>query len=152
MEARADLQLIAEGSEAEIFAWRDGTVLRLLHNPNAQQQVEWEAHAMRAALAAGVRVPAVPGTTTGNGRPGLIMERSDGPDLLTLLGRRPWTVLSVNKTSGQVHARLHDVRAPDSLPALKASLAARAAPGKASRTRAWSLGSMLPKKTQRASP
>ena len=122
MEPRADLQLIAEGREAEIFAWEDGTVLRLLHNPNAQQKVEWEAHAMRAALAAGVRVPAVRGTTTVNGRPGLIMERIDGPDLLTLLGRRPWTVLSVAKTSGQVQARLHGVSAPDSLPALKAKL------------------------------
>ena len=118
MEPRADLQRIAEGSEAEIFAWEDGTVLRLLHNPNAQQKVEWEAHAMRAALAAGVRVPAVHGTTTVYGRPGLIMERIDGPDLLTLLGRRPWTVFSVAKTSGQVQARLHGVSAPDSLPAL----------------------------------
>ena len=100
-------------------------MLRLLRNPDAQQKVEWEAHAMRAALAAGVRVPAVHGTTTVNGRPGLIMERIDGPDLLTLLGRRPWTVLSVAKISGQLHARLHIVPAPDSLPALKAGLATR---------------------------
>ncbi len=120
-----EMQKLAEGREAEIFAWEDGTVLRLLHNPDAQQQVEWEAHAMRAALAAGVSVPAVHGTTTVHGRPGLIMERIDGPDLLTLLGRRPWAVLSVAKTSGQLHARLHEVSAPDSLPALKARLAAR---------------------------
>ena len=125
MEARGELQLIAEGSEAEIFAWEDGRVLRLLRNPDAQQKVEWEAHAMRAALAAGVRVPAVHGTTTVNGRPGLIMERIDGPDLLTLVGGRPWTVLSIGKTSGQLHARLHGVSAPDGIPALKARLAAR---------------------------
>ena len=120
-----EMQKLAEGREAEIFAWEDGTVLRLLHNPDAQQQVEWEARAMRVALAAGVSVPAVHGTTTVQGRPGLIMERIDGLDLLALVGRRPWAVLSIGKTSGQLHARLHEVSAPDSLPALKASLAAR---------------------------
>ena len=64
---------IAEGREAEIFAWQDGSVLRLLRNPNAQRQVDWEAAAMRAAADAGVRVPAVRELTTVDGRPGLVM-------------------------------------------------------------------------------
>ena len=36
------LRKIAEGREAEIFAWEDGTVLRLLRNPDGQRQLEWE--------------------------------------------------------------------------------------------------------------
>lgn len=116
------LRKIAEGREAEIFAWEDGAVLRLLRNPNAQRQVEWEAQAMEAARAAGVRVPAVHGVTVVEGRPGLIMERIDGLDMLTLIGRRPWTVWAVGRISGQIHAELHSAVAPDDLPSLRERL------------------------------
>ena len=119
------MQKLAAGREAEIFAWEDGTVLRLLHNPDAQQQVEWEARAMRARLAGGERGDEVRGAEGGQGGAGRRMQGMDGLDLLALVGRRPWAVLSIGKTSGQLHARLHEVSAPDSLPALKASLAAR---------------------------
>ncbi len=115
-----DLRKIAEGREAEIFAWQDGSILRLLRNPNAQRQVEWEALAMEAARSSGCPVPAVHGTTSALGRPGLIMERCEGVDLLTLVGRRPWTVWWVGGVSGELHAKLHDVPAPDSIPDLRA--------------------------------
>ena len=64
-------------------------------------------------------MPAVHERVTVEGRPGLVLDRVDGPDLLTLLGRRPWLVLSAGKTLGTVHARLHDVAAPAVLPDLK---------------------------------
>jgi aminoglycoside phosphotransferase (APT) family kinase protein len=117
-----DLQKIAEGSEAEIFAWEDGTVLRLMRDPEAGEAVEWQAQAMEAARASGVRVPAVHGTTTVQGRPGLIMERVDGPDMLTLVGARPWTIFSVGAVSGKVHAQMHSVQAPTHLRDLRAAL------------------------------
>lgn len=123
MAEEQQLQKIAEGREAEIFAWQDGTALRLLRNPNAQRQVEWEAQAMEAARAAGVRVPAVHGVTTVQGRPGLIMERIDGPDMLTLIARRPWLVWwAVGRISGEIHAELHAAVAPDDLPSLRERL------------------------------
>ena len=121
MNQPQELHKIAEGREAEIFAWEDGNVLRLLRNPNAQQQVEWEAQAMKAARAAGVSVPAVHGTTTVQERPGLVMERIDGPDQLTLLTQRPWLLFRAARLLGEVHAQLHETEAPDSLSALKAS-------------------------------
>ena len=126
--AYPDLVKIAEGREAEIFAWDEGTVLRLMRSPEAKQAVEWQAHALRAARAAGVSVPEVHGVTEALGRPGLIMERVEGPDMLTLIGRRPWLVFSVGSVSGKLHAELHGVQAPDDLralrPALKASIEA----------------------------
>ena len=120
-----ELHKIAEGREAEIFAWENGAALRLLRNTQAQRQVEWEAQAMRAAAAAGVRVPAVHSTTTVDGRPGLIMERIDGIDMLAIVGKQPWQVFSVGALSGQIHARLHGVRAPDGIPSLKDVLRGR---------------------------
>lgn len=61
--------------------------------------------------------------TTALGRHGLIMERVDGPDMLTMLGTRPWRVYSVGTISGELHARLHEVRAPEHLRELRPALA-----------------------------
>jgi len=120
-----DLQKLAEGREAEIFAWQDGTVLRLMRSPDARPQVEWEQRAMAAAAATGVRVPAVGEIATVDGRPGLIMERIDGPDMLTLIGRKPWTVWSVGRITGELHAAMHEAVAPAELRPLRERLRAR---------------------------
>ncbi|MGB2710009.1 MAG: aminoglycoside phosphotransferase family protein [Conexibacter sp.] len=114
-----NLQKIAEGREAEIFAWGDGAVLRLLRNPNARQQIEWEAAAMRATASSGVRVPAVREIVEVDGRPGLVMERVEGKDMLAIVGRKPWLVWSIGTTSGRLHAELNGVVAPEGLPWLR---------------------------------
>ncbi len=116
------LQKIAEGREAEMYAWEDGTVLRLLRDPAAALLNDRQAAAIEAARASGLRVPAVLGVTTVWGRPGLIMERLEGADLLTEIGRRPWTVFSAGRISGELHAKLHEVGAPDGMLPLRAVL------------------------------
>ena len=105
-------QKISEGREAEIFEWGHGVVLRLLRNPNALQQIEWEAAAMRAAAGAGVRVPQVIEVVTVDGRPGLVMERIEGIDMLTLVGKQPWQVFAMSATAGRIQAELNCVAAP----------------------------------------
>ena len=120
-----ELRKIAEGREAEMFAWEPGTILRLLRNPDAQRQLQWQAVAMEAARSRGVRVPAIHSLTTVMGRPGMIMERIDGPDLLTLVGRRPWTVFWAARVLGEVHAQLHAASAPSRIPVLRAALKQR---------------------------
>ncbi len=117
-----ELQKIAEGREAEMFAWDEGTILRLLRNPEAQQRNEWQAAAIESARSLGVRVPAVHSLTTVNGRPGMVMERIDGPDLLALVARRPWKVLWVARVLGELHTQLHAASASSGLPGLKATL------------------------------
>ncbi len=105
-----------------MFAWEDGRILRLLREPNGQGSNALQAAAMEAARSCGVRVPAIYGQTTVMGRPGLIMERIEGTDLLTLIGRRPWTAFRAGRISGEIHARLHEAAAPQSLPPLRAVL------------------------------
>jgi Ser/Thr protein kinase RdoA (MazF antagonist) len=122
---RQELQKIAEGREAEMFAWEGGTILRLLRDPQAQRQNQWQAAAMEAARSRGVRVPAIHEVTTVLDRPGLVMERIDGPDLLTLIGKRPWTVFRVGRICGEVHAQMHSVKAPSVIPPLRARLKQR---------------------------
>ncbi len=109
------LRKIAEGREAEIFAWGNGDVLRLLRHPGDAPQLADEAAAMRAAAAAGVPVPAVGEGVTVAGRPGLVMERIDGRDLFSLVGRQPWRIRSISRLTGHLHARLNAVPAPAGL-------------------------------------
>jgi aminoglycoside phosphotransferase (APT) family kinase protein len=110
---------IGQGREAEILDHGDGRVLRLLWNADREPWLDREEAALRAAGAAGAPVPLVYERTRVDGRPGLVMERLDGSDLLTRLGRRPWTVVSAGRLLGRIHARLHAVRAPAALPPLK---------------------------------
>jgi aminoglycoside phosphotransferase (APT) family kinase protein len=110
---------VGEGREADVFAWDPGTVLRLLRRSSDPARVEREAAAMRAAANGGVDVPNVYGTTMVEGRAGLIMDRIDGPDLITLMGKRPWAVPRVARIVGRAQARMHDVVAPDDLPSLR---------------------------------
>ena len=97
---RQELQKIAEGREAEMFAWEEGTILRLLRDPEAGRLNERQAAAIESARSLGVPVPAVYGSETVMGRPGLIMEGIEGTDLLTLIGRRPW--MAMRTVDGQV--------------------------------------------------
>jgi len=115
----ASRTLVGEGREAQIFAWDEGTVLRLPRPTSRWSPVEHETVAMRAAAAGGVPVPQVHGTTTQDGRTGLIMDRVDGPDLITLMGKRPWTVTRAARMVGRVQAALHEVIAPSDLPRLR---------------------------------
>jgi len=127
MASEGGLTKIAEGREAEMFAWEDGRVLRLLRNADGQSQNRRQAAALKSARASGVRVPAVFGETTTMGRPGLIMERCDGTDYITLMGKQPWLVFSVGTLSGRVHAKLHEATASHDLPALRLLLRERIA-------------------------
>lgn len=112
----AELTKIAEGREAEIFAWEDGKVLRLFHSGRTEAEAERQGRMMEEVGAAGVRAPGLYGQVTIEGRHGLIMERLDGPDLLTALGSAPWRLFSVAATCGRVHANLNAAQAPRGLP------------------------------------
>ena len=117
MAQSTGLQKIAEGREAEMFAWGDGKILRLMRgsDPSERARMERDVLVLKGAAERGLRVPAVYGTAEEMGRPGVIMERIDGPDLLTLIGRQPWKVWWVGGINGRAHAAMHEVVAPSEL-------------------------------------
>ena len=116
-----DLVKLAEGREAELFLQPDGRVLRLLRRdlPLAAERAALEATALAAAAAAGAPVPAVYEQVTRDGRPGLVLERVEGVDLLTRVTARPWSLPSVARRCGRLHAELHAVTGPGELLPLK---------------------------------
>jgi len=118
------VRLLGQGREAEVFEWGDGTVLRLFR-PGAGRLIDHEDAALRAARAGAVRVPALYGRESVDGRPGLVMERIDGEDGITRLARRPWQLRRVAVGLGRIHASVHAVEAPASLAALRTTLERR---------------------------
>jgi aminoglycoside phosphotransferase (APT) family kinase protein len=118
----SDLELLGAGREAEIFAWDDGRVLRLARDPSGDGMIEREVIALTAARRAGAHVPGVYERVTCDGRPGVVLDRLDGTDLLDSLAGRPWTVRAAGKTLGVEHAALHRVEAPAGLPDLREEL------------------------------
>jgi len=119
MQTTSDLKKIAEGREAEIYEWEPGTVLRLFRDAGRAEAIARERAAMDAVRAVVPLVPAVLDVVEVSGRPGIIMERVDGPDLLTIISQKPWKVWHAGRIAGEVHARLHSVAAPATIPALR---------------------------------
>ncbi len=119
MRTTSDLNMIAEGREAEIYEWEPGTVLRLFRDARRAESIARERAAMDAVRAVVPLVPAVLDVVEVSGRPGIIMERVDGPDLLTIIAQKPWTVWRAGRIAGETHARLHSVAAPATIPALR---------------------------------
>ncbi len=114
-----ELRLIGQGREAEVFELSDGLVLRLLRTPGPIARLAFEVAALEAARSAGVPVPRAYEEVVVDGRPGLVMERLRGPDLLTMLGQKPWLVFSTGRLAGEIHARINTARAPAALPGVR---------------------------------
>ena len=119
MTTEPQLKRIASGREAEIYEWERGSVLRLFREERDPIAITREAAAMRAVRDVLPLVPEVLGEARALGRPGLILERIDGLDLLTRIDKQPWTIWNAGTVSGRVHSQLHDIIAPDVLPSLR---------------------------------
>jgi aminoglycoside phosphotransferase (APT) family kinase protein len=100
--------LLASGRDADIYQWDRGLVLR---RSRSGHSMATEARVMEYARQHGYPVPAVEEISEDG--TDLIMERIDGPSMVTLLGRRPWTVAHQGRVLAQLHRQLHEIPAPD---------------------------------------
>ncbi|MEX0683173.1 MAG: phosphotransferase [Dehalococcoidia bacterium] len=114
-ELKTGARRIAHGREAEIFEHGEGRVIRLYREGHSLAEAEKQALILRAAAAAGVRVPAVHSVVTVDGRPGIVMERIDGDDLFEIIARKPWRVWSISSMCARLQAGLNEGRAPAEL-------------------------------------
>ncbi|MGQ0431006.1 MAG: phosphotransferase family protein [Microthrixaceae bacterium] len=130
------LELLAEGREAHVYLRPDGTVLKLMRHASDRPRAEREAAVCRILNQARAAVshdgsrlaplaPTVLELVTVDGRPGLVMERIDGHDLLALIQRQPLRLFTAARVLAEVHAGLHRDAAPEALPELKVELRAR---------------------------
>jgi aminoglycoside phosphotransferase (APT) family kinase protein len=119
----AALTKIAEGREAEVFAWEPGVVLKLYRSMDWARSAEIEKAAMNAVRDAGGPAPRGIEVMEFDGRPGLLMERVDGIDMLTQIGKQPWRVLRAGGILGRLQAILNTAQAPDVIEPLKDRIA-----------------------------
>ena len=61
-----------------------------------------------------------------DGRPGVVMERVDGPDLFKVIEKKVWTLRAVARQTARLHAPLTAVEGPRELPSLHDLLRATA--------------------------
>ena len=114
--------LIARGREAEVFDVGDGAVLKLYLDASNTSGATREACVLSVLRRTGLSVPEVIAETVLDGRPGLVLERVAGPDMLTTLCRRPWLVLRAGPALARAQIAVNDVPAPSQLPSMKARL------------------------------
>ncbi|MFD7023779.1 phosphotransferase [Promicromonospora sukumoe] len=113
---------IGVGREAEVYAWGPDAVVKLYRSGFDGHHNE----ALALAGLAGYRVaPALVDVVTRDGRPGLVLERVAGADMLDVLRRRPWQVRALARTLAETHLAVHEVLGPADLPDVRQVLAAR---------------------------
>ncbi len=113
---------LGAGREADVHAWGDDAVVKLYRHGVGGHRAE--ALALAELDGQGV-APKLIDTVFRDGRTGLVMERLDGTDMLSVLQQRPWRVLGVARTLADVHLTVHRVEAPAALPGVRELLAAR---------------------------
>jgi hypothetical protein len=114
---------IAEGREAEVYAWNgDAAVLKLYRPGYSGHLAESAALARLGGSGMGPRLIDVVDI---DGRHGLVLERLDGLDMLAMLGRRPWRLLGCARILADAQIRIHRVQAPADLPDLRQQLSTR---------------------------
>jgi tRNA A-37 threonylcarbamoyl transferase component Bud32 len=100
--------LMASGRDSEIFEYGRGLVLRRSRN---RRSMEKEAKVMSYAAQAGYPVPRVEEISADGSE--LVMERIDGPTMLEVLSRQPWTLRRHAATLAALHDRLHEIPGPE---------------------------------------
>src|ERR1043165_1595103 len=102
MSTPPELERIGSGRAAEVFAYGEGRIIKLLRQQGGGEFLAREADAQRAAREAGVAAPEVFGLESVDGRTGIVMERVDGLDGLTALDRQPWRVWTIGHQVGRL--------------------------------------------------
>ena len=98
---------IAEGRTAEIFAWEDGRVLKLLRPGFPPSLIEQEERITSLIVQAGIPAPKIYGLIEVDGRPGILYERIDGPSLTGLIEQHPLRLRKHAELLASLHAALH---------------------------------------------
>lgn len=104
--------LVGRGRTAEVYAWKEGSVLKLFVPGFPSSLVDQEVEGTRAANTAGIPSPQLRSIIRVDGRRGLVLERLAGLSMLTLLGREPARVTHYADIFAELQARMHSCHAP----------------------------------------
>jgi aminoglycoside phosphotransferase (APT) family kinase protein len=97
--------LVGTGRTADVYEHGAGEVLRRYRSP---RDTDREVAAIEHARANGFPAPAARALSDTE----IVMERADGPTMLSDLSRRPWRIAGHARLLAALHRRLGDIRAP----------------------------------------
>jgi Ser/Thr protein kinase RdoA (MazF antagonist) len=100
-------QPIAVGRTAEIYAWEDGRILKLLRPGFPPLLIKQEERITSAIVQAGIAAPKIGGLIEVNGRPGILYERIEGSTLTGLIEQHPLGLRRHAELLARLHAALH---------------------------------------------
>jgi uncharacterized protein (TIGR02172 family) len=100
---------IAYGRTAEIYAWKEGQILKLFYEWFPNDAVEYEAQVAQAVHASGIPSPRPGDLLTLGGRRGLVYERLDGPTMLQVFEKQPWRVKDLARRFAALHVAMHAI-------------------------------------------
>lgn len=103
-------RFIAEGRTAEVFAYGDDRVVKLLRPGFSEESLRYEAVKTNAAVIAGGPAPRVHGEIESEGRMGMVFDRVEGPSLLDEILRAPHRFLHWGSEMARAHRRVLDSR------------------------------------------
>ena len=106
---------LGRGQSAEVFTWVNSQVCKLFYEGFPTQYVENECVGGLAAQSAGAPVPMVLGAVRIERRQGLLFERVDGKNLEMLSLTRLWRNADYSRTLAELHCRIHQIAAPETL-------------------------------------
>jgi aminoglycoside phosphotransferase (APT) family kinase protein len=104
-------RLLASGRDSDIFEYGPGLVLR---RSRGGHSMEHEARIMTFVRAQGYPVPEV--HELSDDGLDLVMERIDGPEMVSVLGSQPWTLRRNAAVLARLHHQLHQITAPEWMP------------------------------------
>jgi len=117
--------IVGHGARADVYAWGEGKVLKLFWEGTDPRGVAGEAEATKLIHDAGLPVPDCFGTVTVDGRPGIVFERINGPNMRDIVLTRPWLAAGLARQTAELHAAMHEITVPEIYPAQRQSLERR---------------------------
>ena len=99
--------LLASGRDGDIFEYGPGLVLRRTRDGRS---LENEARVMSFAAECGYPVPAVEDVLADGTE--IVMERIDGPMMMDVMVKQPWTMARSASMLADLHDSLHEILAP----------------------------------------
>jgi len=116
---------VGHGARADVYAWGEGKVLKLFWEGTDPRGVAGEAEATKLIHDARLPVPDCFGTVTVDGRPGIVFERINGPNMRDIVLTRPWLAAGLARQTAELHAAMHEITVPEIYPAQRQSLERR---------------------------
>jgi aminoglycoside phosphotransferase (APT) family kinase protein len=123
--------LVSRGNTSDVWRWSSTTVVKVLRPGIPTEWASLEADITARVHDAGLPCPATEGVLEVEGRPGIVLERIDGPSMWRLMLDDPATVGPLVEQLVALQRRIQDAGPIAGIPALTARLHERidAAPG-----------------------